>query len=89
MAKIDLLLVNPNSHKKTYQALADKWAAIEVPFWSLLLAESCRKPPYSDRGHSVEILDTLAENLTPEETVERIMYADPRFLAIPMVGQQT
>jgi anaerobic magnesium-protoporphyrin IX monomethyl ester cyclase len=76
MSKIDCLLVNPNSHKKTYQGLADKWAAIECPFWSCLLAESLRS-----REFSVEILDTLAENLTPEEAVSRIKYADPRLVA--------
>ncbi len=76
MSKLDLLLVNPNSHKKTYQGLADRYAAIEVPFWSLLLAESCRK-----QGYSVEILDTLAEKFTPEQAVERIKYLRPRLCA--------
>ena len=39
---MDVLFINPNSLKKNYQGLASRYAAIETPTWSLLLAESCR-----------------------------------------------
>lgn len=56
--QLDVLFVNPNSSKKVYQDLSKDFSAIEVPVWSLLLAESCRRA-----GFWVHILDCDAQRL--------------------------
>ena len=43
---LDVLFINPASHAKIYQGLADEYSAIETPTWSLLLAESMRSVGY-------------------------------------------
>ena len=57
----DILFISPNNARNIYQKLSTKYSAIEPPTWALLLAQSCRS-----RGHSVKILDCLAENLNNE-----------------------
>lgn len=79
--QLDVLFVSPNSGKEVYQALADKWTAIEVPFWSCLLAESCRS-----KGYGVAILDCLAEGLTTQQSVERIKAANPKLVCFVTYG---
>lgn len=79
--QLDCLFVSPNSAKEVYQDLADRWTAIEVPFWGCLLAESCRS-----QGFSVAILDCLAENLTTEQSVERIKEVNPRLVCFVTYG---
>ncbi len=58
---LDLLLVNPGGREKLYQALGDELTAVEPPLWCRLIAGYAR-----DRGHTVAILDSEAENLPPE-----------------------
>lgn len=82
MSKIDVLFVETNNSKEAYQALADTYAAIETPTWSLLLAQSCRSV-----GHKVAILDANAERLTDDQTVARIAEHDPRLVVLVMYGQ--
>ena len=79
---LDVLFINPNSAKQVYQDLAQDFSAIEVPVWSLLLAESCRS-----RGFGVAILDCDAERLSPEEAVKRIRDANPRLVCFVVYGQ--
>lgn len=79
---IDIALISPNNATKTYQGLAGKFSAIEPPTWALMLAESCRK-----KGFNPIIIDTLAENLTDEETIFRIKETKPRFLCFVVYGQ--
>ena len=64
---LDVLFVKPNNSSKIYQGLSTNYSAIETPTWSLLLAESCRSI-----GYDVAIMDTCAENLSDEESIERI-----------------
>lgn len=78
---LDVVFVSPNSAVATYQGLANRWTAIEVPFWSLLLAESCRA-----KNYSVAILDCLAENLTPEQAVSRIKDLNPKLVCFVTYG---
>ena len=78
---MDILFINP-SNKLIYQGLADSYAAIEPPTWSLLLAESCRSV-----GYDVSILDTNAERLADEESIERIKDVNPRLLCFVVYGQ--
>jgi anaerobic magnesium-protoporphyrin IX monomethyl ester cyclase len=79
---IDVLFVNPNSSRSSYQGLADKYAAIEPPTWSLLLAEACRSA-----GFSVAILDCDAERLSPRETAFRISDANAMLCCWTVYGQ--
>lgn len=79
---MDIVFVNPNSLGKNYQELAKKYAAIETPTWSLLLAESCRSKKYN-----VSIIDCNAENLSPEETFKKLINLNPRFICIVVYGQ--
>src|SRR5262249_24990854 len=79
---LDVLFVNPNSSKKVYQDLSQDFAAIEVPVWSLLLAQSCRA-----KGFGVAILDCDAERLSDEVAVKRIHEAKPRLVCFVVYGQ--
>ena len=80
--EMDVLFINPGSHKKIYQDLAKEYSAIETPTWSLLLAQSCRSV-----GYSVGILDPLAERLRPEQIIERIRNLNPRLICFVVYGQ--
>jgi anaerobic magnesium-protoporphyrin IX monomethyl ester cyclase len=79
---MNVLFINPYSTTKNYQALADKYAAIETPTWALLLAESCRS-----KGFKVGILDANAERLNSEETFKKIVSIKPSFICLVVYGQ--
>lgn len=84
--KLDILLVNTGStRKKVYQTdnLNNNLPAIEPPFWAAITASFLRK-----KGYNVMILDANAENLTHEETAERIKLLNPLFVDIIVYGQQ-
>jgi radical SAM superfamily enzyme YgiQ (UPF0313 family) len=78
---IDVLFVTPNN-TKNYQALANKYSAIEPPTWSLLLAQSVRSV-----GFTCNILDVTAENLSYVDVVERIEELNPKLLCFVVYGQ--
>lgn len=79
---LDVLFVRPNNSGKIYQGLSNKYSAIETPTWCLLLAESCRSV-----GYNVAIMDTTAENLSDQESVERIASLNPRLVCFVVYGQ--
>lgn len=79
--KLDIVFVNTNSSKKVYQDLSIEYSAIEPPFWSLLLAETCRR-----KGYSVAIIDAIVENLTHEQTANRVIDLNPRFCCFVTYG---
>jgi radical SAM superfamily enzyme YgiQ (UPF0313 family) len=79
---MDVLLVTPDSSAKAYQGLANVYAAIEPPTWSLLLAESCRA-----KGFGVAILDCDAERLSLAQAVARIEDYRPRLVVLVIYGQ--
>lgn len=79
---MDVLFVNPDSSSKAYQDLAKVYSAIEPPTWALLLAESCRS-----KGFGVSILDTDAERLTLQQSVNRIKEINPRLVVFVVYGQ--
>jgi anaerobic magnesium-protoporphyrin IX monomethyl ester cyclase len=81
-SKLDVVFVNADSSSAAYQALADRFAAIEPPTWSLLLANSMRTV-----GYSVAIVDATAERLTHDQTVYRIIDLDPRLVVFVVYGQ--
>ena len=80
--QLDVLFVSPDSSAKAYQELAKKYSAIETPTWSLLLAQACRS-----NGFEAAILDTGAERLTLEQSVQRIDEANPRLVCLTVYGQ--
>ena len=84
MKNLELLLINPGgSRKKVYQKLNKDFYAIEPPFWAALTAGFIRT-----QGHSVEILDANAENLTSMETANEIERRNPDLTGIIVYGQQ-
>jgi radical SAM superfamily enzyme YgiQ (UPF0313 family) len=80
--KLDVLFIEPNSAKEAFQDLSLDYSAIETPTWSMLLAQSCRSV-----GYSVAILDTNAERLSDEESINRIKDIDPKLAVFVMYGQ--
>ncbi len=68
MSSIDALFITPRSRLEVYQGLSNDYAAIEPPVWSSLIANYLLK-----RNYNVKILDAEAENLTHEETAEKIL----------------
>lgn len=80
---IDLVLINPSSRTQNYQSLGPTLAAIEPPVWAGLIATFVRK-----RGFSVEIIDAEAEELSPQQTAERVVYLSPVLTAVVVYGHQ-
>jgi radical SAM superfamily enzyme YgiQ (UPF0313 family) len=80
---LDLVLVHPASRRQIYQALGNTLSAIEPPVWASLMATFAR-----NRGFAVEILDTEAEDLTPEQSAARIADMDPMLVAVVVYGHQ-
>jgi|SRR5215472_4399827 len=80
--KLDVLFVNADSSFQAYQQLAQTYSAIEPPTWALLLAQSCRV-----KNFGAAILDCDAEKLSLQETVNRILEANPRLVVFVVYGQ--
>lgn len=80
--KLDVVFINADSSTAAYQGLADKFAAIEPPTWSLLLANSVRAA-----GYSAAIIDSTAERLTHQDSIQRILDLDPRLVVFVVYGQ--
>ncbi len=78
---IDLLLVNPGSRAQVYGKLGSSLAGIEPPLWAALIAAIVRR-----QGYSVGIIDAEAENLSPEETAERVAQYHPLLAGIVVLG---
>jgi radical SAM superfamily enzyme YgiQ (UPF0313 family) len=83
MSHLDLVIVNPGGRDRIYQSLASLVAAIEPPVWAGLIASFVRT-----KGRSVAILDTNAEELSPEAAAERVVEMRPRLVAVPVYGHQ-
>src|SRR3954468_393601 len=79
----DLVLVNPGSRAKIYQSLGARLTAVENPVWAGLIATFVRR-----KGFSVEIVDAEADELTPEQTAERVIALGPRLVTIVVYGHQ-
>ena len=83
MSKIDALLITPPSRLEVYQGLSNEYAAIEPPVWSSLIANYLLK-----KNYNVQILDAEAENLSCDQTVEKILSIDPKLAIFMIYGQQ-
>ena len=79
---IDCLFVVAKSSSKTYQKLSITYSSIEPPTWALLLAQSSRS-----FGFKVKILDTNAEDLSPENILKRIENISPKIICFVVYGQ--
>lgn len=82
-SQIDLVLVNPANRKRIYQSLASDLTAIEPPVWAGLMATFAR-----NQGLSVQIIDSCADNLSPQETADRVKEIDPVLTAVVVYGHQ-
>lgn len=79
---IDCLFIVPSNAKEIYQQLSIfNYTGVENPTWGILLAGSIQK-----RGFRPAILDTNAEQLTDEQTLERIRQLNPRLICILLYG---
>ena len=83
MREIDAVFVTPPSRLAVYQGLSNNLAAIEPPVWSSLIANYLIKKDYT-----VYILDAEAENLTHEQTAEKIAKLNPHLAVFMIYGQQ-
>ena len=79
---MDVLFINPGNSSKIYQGLSNKYAAVETPTWSLLLANSMRK-----FGYECGLVDVNAENIESLEVYERIKKYKPRLVCFVVYGQ--
>jgi anaerobic magnesium-protoporphyrin IX monomethyl ester cyclase len=82
-SQLDLVLVNPGARTQIYQSLGATLTAVEPPVWAGLMATFVRR-----RGFSVQILDSHAEDLSPDETAERVAALAPRLVAVVVYGHQ-
>lgn len=79
----DVVFISPNNQAVTYQGLEKlRLSAVEPPTWALMLAASMRT-----KGFSPKIIDTLAEDMSDEDLVERISNANPRLICFVVYGQ--
>lgn len=79
--KCDLLLVNLGNRTQAYQSLASELTAIEPPVWAGLIASYVR-----NKGHSVEVLDANAEEMTPEQAAGRVAETKPTLTTVVVYG---
>jgi len=78
---LDLLLVNPGARAQVYGKLGVSLSGIEPPLWCGLIAGFIR-----NKGYCVKILDAEGENLSPEETAEKIADLKPALAGIIVLG---
>ena len=78
----DVVFINPGNAAGIYQDLANDYAAIEPPTWSLLLAQSTRSV-----GYKVSIFDINAERLSTEESVNKLNKMKARLFCFVIYGQ--
>lgn len=81
--KYDIVLINPGDRKQVFQDLAMEVAAIEPPFWIVVIAAYLR-----DKGFKVAIIDANAENIPPEETAARTDALKPLLSTVIVYGSQ-
>src|SRR5690242_5460675 len=80
---LDLLLVNPGGREQIYQQLGAELTAVEPPLWCRLIAGYIR-----DRNHTVAILDSEAEGISPSKVAAIIAERRPRLVGVVVFGHQ-
>lgn len=81
--QLDIVLINPGDRKQVYQSLGEDYSAVEPPFWIAAIAAYLRNNKYS-----VAIIDSNAENITPDETAQKVNKFNPRLSAVIVYGSQ-
>jgi len=79
--ELDILFVNPNAKKENYGPLASEFAGIEPPVWCGLKAAYAR-----EKGLKVGIIDAEVENISPQQTAEKISRLKPLLVDIVVMG---
>lgn len=80
---LDLLLINPGGREAIYQELGNDLTAVEPPLWCRLIAGYVR-----DRGFTVAILDSEAENLDVTGIADAVAARAPRLVGMVVYGHQ-
>jgi hypothetical protein len=81
---VDVLLVNPGSRTAVYQALGDRFSAIEPPSLAGLFATYLRR-----KGMRVAILDAVADNLSPAQVAKFVTEQyNPQLVVLVVYGFQ-
>lgn len=80
---IDLLVIHPGGRETIYQHLGSSLTAIEPPLWSRLIAGYAR-----DRGNTVQILDSEALNMGPDQVAQAVAKTAPRLVVMVVFGHQ-
>jgi radical SAM superfamily enzyme YgiQ (UPF0313 family) len=81
--RYDIVLINPGDRKRVFQDLGMEVAAIEPPFWIVVIAAYLR-----DKGFKVAVIDANAENIPPEETAAKADAFKPLLSAVIVYGSQ-
>ena len=82
-ARLDLLVVNPDTAVSIYQNLGSELSAIEPPVWAGLLATALER-----KGFSVKILDANAERMGALASARAAQEMNPVLIAVPVYGHQ-
>lgn len=83
MKGIDIVLINPGDRKQVYQDLGKDYSAIEPPFWIAVMAAYLR-----NNGFGVAIIDSNAENISPQETADKVKQIEPLLSVVIVYGSQ-
>lgn len=83
MNRLDVLLINPGGRDLIYQDLGADLSAVEPPLWCRLIAGYLL-----DRGYSVKILDSEAENKGPESVAREVLSHGPLLVGMVVFGHQ-
>jgi anaerobic magnesium-protoporphyrin IX monomethyl ester cyclase len=83
MPGLDLLLVNPGGRERIYQSLGGDLTAIEPPLWARLIAGYI-----ADRGFSVRILDSEAEDLGAHQVARSVAESGALLVGMVVYGHQ-
>lgn len=79
----DIVLINPGDRKQVYQDLSKDYSAVEPPFWIAVMAAYLR-----NNGFNVAVIDSNAENFTPEQTASSVKELNPLLAAVIVYGSQ-
>lgn len=83
MQSLDLLLINPGGRARTYQELGTALTAVEPPLWCRLIAGYAL-----NRGYSVKIIDSEAENKDPYAVAQAVAELRPGLVGMVVFGHQ-